>query len=741
MSPKKKDKKTSAESPFLPWPAVWTLFAGWTIFVLGADPQTRRLLAAVAETPGIFLRLMPAPFPLGPAAAFRQHLWRLACLALLALAAWGAGRLSLRASRLELRWDNPFEESAFALGAGLGLLSYAALALGLLGLLYRGAACALIVGFAAAGLREIWKNPPARRNPSPPAGLIPWPLRWAFAGVAAAVLAIQLPYLLTPDIFYDSLVYHLSLPNLYLLNHGMIPTPANPYSGIPFVPQMFFTFAMALDGPVLARLAHFGAGLAACLALFGLAHRWRRPEAGWLAAVYFLACPLVMCESRNTSTGLEWALFQTLAFYSIVAAVEEPEQSPDRKKAFILCGLFAGLAMGTKYPAWTIPLPLFAAILYARVPRPSATRPVWREAATALAAALLVLSPWIAKNAAFYKNPIFPYLEEKVDPALAKKLDWSASTADAGRDLRQTFTTWRGVKNYCLHPWTFSTGVPSQESYYMGPLFLVLLPLLFLLRRRHFPSALLAVLCLGAWLPLSLMTFVPRYFVACLAPLSLLLAYALLQAPGKGLRLYALCLSALLAGLHASALGLESLGDRLWDVVSGRQTEDDYLSHTHPNYTLPPYLGFQYLNRNAPKGAKVLLVGETRSLYLERNFEASSLLNDEILFDLMESSRGPEELKERMDRMGFTHIVVNVGRFFSAGRTGFSFSESAMKNYDGYWGKYTLKEFESYGSADHLVLVYRILGGREALAPHAKDDFLRRFFSIKITPAGRRGLP
>ncbi|MBI5883211.1 MAG: hypothetical protein HZB91_08910, partial [Elusimicrobia bacterium] len=49
---------------------------------------------------------------------------------------------------------------------------------------------------------------------------------------------------LAPEIYYDSLNYHLALPNLYLLKGRIVATPHQIFSGLPFGGQMLYGLAL-----------------------------------------------------------------------------------------------------------------------------------------------------------------------------------------------------------------------------------------------------------------------------------------------------------------------------------------------------------------------------------------------------------------------------------------------------------------------------------------------------------------
>ncbi|MBI5208871.1 MAG: glycosyltransferase family 39 protein [Elusimicrobia bacterium] len=679
--------------------------------------------------------LLPRPWP-ADAWALLRHGKRLLGLGWLIAAAWSAGRLA--SGLLKVAWTDPFEKAAVRFGLGLGALAYAVLALGLCGLLYVPVILSLLAALSAAGLRGLEGSeaaPPA----APPAGDADVPWRPVFACLLTAAAVAGLPFLLAPETFWDALVYHLNLPTMYLLRHRVFPTPANLFSGNALSIQMLFTAALAVEGPVLAKLLNWSMGLAHALIFASWARRWGRPGAGLLATAFFFLSPLVLYESYRTSVGLGWSFFQLCAFHSLMTACGRPEASRERGTWWLLAGLFLGLAMSTKYPAWLLaPMPLLAAAL-SRVRRLSLPVIHGREAILATAVSVVMLLPWVLRNAAFYHDPVFPYLTEAYAPggdglcdaALAgcslpvrEDKGWRAMNQDArSRDVRATVSTIAGIKRYLVHPWAFSTKVVNRQADFIGPLFLILLPLALL---RSGAPPLLGVLVLGAWLPLSLISEMPRFFLPTLAPLSFLLASAVAAVRRRWARhgLRTLCAAVLtvnvLMTFHPPP---EPRG--FWDVVSGRTSEAEFLTHgiigMYPN---PPYAGLRFINERLRPGAKVLLVGDARGVYAEKGYFSSGQFDVEIMERLLNCGESPAAVAERLRRCGVTHILVNRAEFYRL-KQSFHLTAKGDANYRGFWQDRTEKVFESYAPpADHWVAVFRVLDEGEPPAPAKTEPML-----------------
>lgn len=657
------------------------------------------------------------------------HLLRLLGCAWICLVLAGTGRWVLR--RLGAGLRGPWEEGALSFALGYGLWATGLLLLGLGRLWYR----PLLIGLltvatfpAALELRSFIRD----RMP----GGYSWPelrpqtpLAWVAAAFFLAGWLLHLPHSLIPETFYDALSYHLGMPNLYLIRHGILPTPEHSYSGIPSVPSMLYGLSIALDpSGIMAQLLHNVTMLGIAAGLMGLASRLNRPQAGPVACAVFALTPVVTSESFRTSVGLEWALLQLMCFHAFLAAAEESPGSAARRAWILLCGSFMGLAMGTKYPAWLLPAVVLGGMLYVR--RAAAAEPKGeacahpfshREALVLLGVGALWVAPWILKNLAFYGNPLFPFFHERLAPDALHRPDWNY-ISQGGLDLKGKLLTAAGLKRWLLHPWVFSRHA-WEFGGAIGPAYLGLLPLL-LMASQPWSIRLLGLMLALGWLPLSLASSITRFFIPFLAPWSLLAAAGLAGLPrakGRGLLTALGCVAFVSIGAGYWAMNMSSWKNL--DVLLGGRSFEDYRMHTNvaSHYATPPHAGFEHLHQKAPRDARVLIFGDARHFPLRLDHIVSSPDQASALEVWANASRSGVELRERFRREGIRYILVNHGEIFRL-RTPIDFTVAGLKSFGEFWKRYTLKEFQSKANRDHWVVVYRILDEDEAARPHPVDE-------------------
>ena len=161
-----------------------------------------------------------------------RHAWHLALAGALAAAALGYGLRALALLRLEFPVRGLRE--LLALAAGFSILGLGQLAGGLAGLWWWGWPAAL----TAVGCAFAWQRRASFRNlvPPPPGAAGLWPL--AVVGGATALLIVAVA--LSPEVFYDSQVYHLADPFAWAKQHKITFLPWNFFSNFPFTFEMLF---------------------------------------------------------------------------------------------------------------------------------------------------------------------------------------------------------------------------------------------------------------------------------------------------------------------------------------------------------------------------------------------------------------------------------------------------------------------------------------------------------------------
>lgn len=647
-------------------------------------------------------------------AAFLVSAGRLALVSWLCVLTLLIGRGLLRIIGLNL--STRLETATFSAGLGAGAVILGLFFMGAAGLLLPRLAlgiCVSLTAILAFLQRDIFRKNP---NPAPRA-------RWMLmdrilAGLLVLAGAVYLTEALAPEIFYDSLVYHLAVPKLWWLERRMVPTPANCFSGIPFNIEVLFGLGLALSGDVAAKLLHFACGVGAVASIVALARRYGSPRAGWLAALLFVGPPMVALEFGKTAIELGTTLFVVLAAFSLALGLEETRPEI-RWRWLLLSGIFCGLNMGTKYTAWifypALAIPLF---LHWKTRENRVLKDLAREQLLIAVPAALTVLPWLVKNYLFYKNPIYPFLTNVFANPANGLSNFAALKGEAGRNLAAQFGSWSGALAYLLEPWTVSLKGRTDADY-LGPAFLIFLPLLFFIRWRPTTTLFFRIFFLQ-WLFYSVSSFVARFWIPSLALLAVLTGIAMadgeipkpMKAAGVALALVATTVNLCWGWLYLYMM-------EGWQVVQGDKSAADYLNRPHSTYPNPYFAAADYINRHAPPDARAMVLGDARAFYLERPYFAATVYDRHPIFNWTEDSADGEALYRKFKDNNVTHILLNVAEGVRVRHYWLdNFSEAGEKAFDDFWRRHVRLVLDDQGSTQQdyrYSQVYEVVAERPAV--------------------------
>jgi len=247
--------------------------------------------------------------------------------------------------------------------------------------------------------------------------------RWLKKLLAAGLVAITLLILLmasVPPESRDALTHHLAVPKLYLQHNGIVELPQIEFSYYPELLDLLYMVPLALKWDIGAKYIHFTFALATALLLFLFIRRRLGSTWGLLGALFFLTIPVIIRLSVMVYVDLGLVFFTAAAIFSLSLWLEDTR----KKKWLILSALACGLALSTKYNGlvtFTL-LALLGPFFQMRIAQRKEKKfsnGAWRNGVLFALIALLVFSPWMARNWIWKGNPVFPLYEQFFNPTPA----------------------------------------------------------------------------------------------------------------------------------------------------------------------------------------------------------------------------------------------------------------------------------------------------------------------------------
>jgi len=480
---------------------------------------------------------------------------------------------------------------------GLGILGVATLGVGFVGLLYpppRWATVLLAIMFLGPG------------------GIVPWGGIVRGLGKAAtgttvlervllgSIVVLVAASLMNTEMTWDALMYHMRVPSFFQYRHKVYDVWHHFYSVYPAHMESLFLLARLADGDMAVRALWGATGLLLLLSVRGLARDCGVAEGP--VALLVGGSPMVLILMTRSYVDVALALAATMAAREWLAWLRTGSVP-----AAIRSGVFAGIAMGTKY----VGVLLVPGLVLAAVTALPRTRraPAWAGWVCACAA---FAGPWLVRNWIFKGNPTVPFLGPlfgvpgEIPPEVVP-VPWIPliRSGDAGGWLR------------VLRSLILGDGGAGGPYH---PLFVAFAPLLIV--RRPAPRLLpLRRFFLGYFAAWLLLCPDIRFLLPAMPVLAVLLADAMgASAEAWGSRWAAAMRASVCA---CAALGVAYAASFVWiqyDPLSlplGFETAQQKIRRTLYPVPFHGYLA-DYVNAQLPPGARVMYLSHFNSYYVER---------------------------------------------------------------------------------------------------------------------------
>jgi hypothetical protein len=321
-------------------------------------------------------------------------IWRLLVGGMIISIGGGLGRRLLPEIPL-----HPLAALSIHAGLGLGLISLGILAVGFANGLYSWLSLLTMLLLAIFLRHEIydwWKD---------------WQNLWTVfrsSGKGGKTIAVLILFILVitlvdsmaPPIRFDALVYHLTLPQHYLDAHRYIYTPNNIFWGMPQITEMLYTWAMSLGDYSGALVLGWMAGLIALIGVLGMLVEMFGKDAAWVAVA-------ALVDGYTLASGLAWGYTEWwVILFSVGFLIMMWSWGESGRNAYLgLSGVFAGLALGSKYTAGIL---IICGAVVISLRFKSNILQLCKAWFWFGASALMVFSPWLVKNYWATGNPFYP---------------------------------------------------------------------------------------------------------------------------------------------------------------------------------------------------------------------------------------------------------------------------------------------------------------------------------------------
>ncbi|MEM9065487.1 MAG: hypothetical protein AAGB51_08370 [Planctomycetota bacterium] len=490
---------------------------------------------------------------------------------------------------------------------------------------------------------------------------------------------------------YDSLSYHLELPNTWLETGRIATSEQNIYSFLPGLMEASFAQLSRVSGAA-SLVANDGKGLFVAQALHvvitllgagALFHAVRRAMPGdgpgpLISSAIFVVTPwIVVTGSLAYNDAAAAAFFAGACAVALDRRISGPARG-------LLVGLLMGAACSCKPTAIFMSAPISGALLLYALPRRA-----WAGATLAcLIAGTAMIAPWLIRNGVSVGNPVFPALTgvfgngHWTDEQIARFASGHRFDGSILDRLRLAIfpdptdpagTRHRGL----MHPQWFG-------------FFPIVLAAAVLAIRRCATRPIATLLASGLALQLLAWAFLThvqsRFLIPCVVPGAILVGLATRGKAGQVAGFVAIMIqSAGLVLLLASERAL-FVSAPLIEVYTGNGwVEREFLAASPPErMTIIDRLpASAAVNLLTPENAVVCLIGDAKPLYYMRDVIYATTWDAHPLGDaIRDAPRNPAAWVARLRDLGVTHLFVDLSEIARLSRSGWAdpaLSEDAVR--------------------------------------------------------------
>lgn len=393
---------------------------------------------------------------------------------------------------------------------------------------------------------------------------------------------------LGPELGFDALWYHLTLPKIYLQSHSVsyIPGGLLYYSAMPKLTEMLYAVGLAFGSEIFAKLIHFSFGILTLIALYFLSRKFLSKTYSLLVLVLFYSNLVVGWMSMSAYIDLARTFFEIMALWGFINWIERKE-----RKWFTVSAVLLGLAISTKLLALGTFL-IFAILIIFFA----------HKIADVLAycfCALLISLPWFVFSYIYTGNPVYPF-----------------------------FTNIYPVK------FNFNLINPLNLSDPISPLYTIFLPIAMVLYKKlKLP---LKIVALYSFFAIIIWYITPqtgggRFILPYLPAFSLITVVVISMVKQKALRNVFIGLVIVLASFSVVYRGAANF--KYVPVVFGQESKSQFLTN-HLNFSFGDFYDTDnYFAKKIKKEDLVLLYGFHNLYYVSFPFLDSSYVKKGDLFN------------------------------------------------------------------------------------------------------------
>ncbi|KKQ35185.1 MAG: Dolichyl-phosphate-mannose-protein mannosyltransferase protein [Microgenomates group bacterium GW2011_GWA2_37_6] len=477
----------------------------------------------------------------------------------------------------------------FALAILVGIYSYLILGLGILGLLYSSAILIVSVVFVITAYLYFKGKPEDfprinLRNKNLR------PLLFLFLLLAG----VNLIGALGPELSFDALWYHLTLPKIFLESRSIdfISGGLFYYSVMPKLSEMLFIPGLVFGNEVIPKLTQWIFGILTSIVIYKISRRYFDEKLSIIGSLIFYGSLVVAWESTTAYVDLIRTFFEVMALWGFLIWFEKKD-----RKWLVESAIMLGLAISTKLIAIGSLLIFAVVMIYVFTNNKRYIKQFITNIHVYMYISIFISFPWFAYAFLTTGNPLYPIFSDYFP------VGFSADLLNPINLLRDFFILF------------FRAPDP------ISPIYAIVLPLAFVMFGKfNKQQRVIGIYCL---LALIVWYFIPRtgggrFFLPYLPAFSILTITVLANIRQIALRKYIISLVIFVSLITAIYRGIANA--KFVPVILGTQTKNDFLTK-NLNFNYGDFYDTDgWFDRSIKDSDKVLLYGFHNLYYVNFPF-------------------------------------------------------------------------------------------------------------------------
>lgn len=421
---------------------------------------------------------------------------------------------------------------------------------------------------------------------------------------------------LGPELSFDALWYHLTLPKIYLANQAITHIPGGLlyYSEFPRLTEMLYTIALSITDERGAKFIHFSFGLLSMLIIYKLTKKHVSYKFALAASLSFYSTLVVGWLSTTAYVDLGRTFFEVLTFASFLSWWKS-----QNNKDIILAGISLGLAFSVKSLSLGS-LPIYLALICMKFIKSKRKKSITTAAIIFITLSIVTALPWYLLAFLNTGHPFYPI--------------------GAGILGKSEGLTTFSIPGFLTDGWNLILNPDDPIS----PVFLIFLPVLLYgwkrLKREYLPIPAFCLLSYFVWY-LTPHTGGGRFFLPYVPMLSILLAITIEKLESRMLKNIYFIIVIFITILH---LGVRSVSNAKYlPLVFKKETKENFLAKNLPFSTNVFVDTDDYFKKTIKENDLVLIFGTHNLFYVNFPFvhESWAKGDEKITYVLTQNSSLP----------------------------------------------------------------------------------------------------